>query len=89
MLSKKILFLALACALLTTISSAFGQGYPSRPVTVVVPFAAGGPTDTLARILAQRMTVSLGQSVIIENVTGAQEVLVSHVSFALHRMAIL
>ena len=71
MLSKKILFLALACALLTTISSAFGQGYPSRPVTVVVPFAAGGPTDTLARILAQRMTVSLGQSVIIENVTGA------------------
>jgi tripartite-type tricarboxylate transporter receptor subunit TctC len=69
--SKKTLFLVLTCAFLATISNAFGQRYPSRPVTIVVPFAAGGPTDTLARILAQRMTVSLGQSVIIENVTGA------------------
>ena len=69
--SKKILFLAVASLLLTTIPGAFGEGYPSRPITIVVPFSAGGPTDTLARILAQRMTVSLGQSVIIENVTGA------------------
>jgi hypothetical protein len=87
--SKKMLFLALACALFTTISGAVGQSYPSRPITIVVPFAAGGPTDTLARILAQRMTLSLGQSVIIENVTVQREVLLSHVSFALHRMAIL
>jgi len=69
--SKKKLFLAVACLLLITIPGAFGEGYPSRPITIVVPFSAGGPTDTLARILAQRMTVSLGQSVIIENVTGA------------------
>ncbi len=45
--------------------------YPSRPITIVVPFPAGGPTDTLARILADRMTAFLGQSVIIEDVSGA------------------
>jgi len=47
------------------------QGYPTRPVTVIVPFAAGGPTDTIARILAERMGRSLGQAVVVENVTGA------------------
>ena len=47
------------------------QGYPSRPITLVVPFAAGGPVDVLARIMAERMKVSLGQPVIIENVAGA------------------
>jgi tripartite-type tricarboxylate transporter receptor subunit TctC len=45
--------------------------YPSRPITIVVPYAAGGPTDTIARILAERLRVSLGQTVIIENTTGA------------------
>ncbi len=45
--------------------------YPSKPITMVVPYAAGGPTDTIARILAERMRVSLGQTVIIENTTGA------------------
>ncbi len=45
--------------------------YPSRPITMVVPFAAGGGTDMLARILADRMGRSLGQTVIVENVTGA------------------
>jgi tripartite-type tricarboxylate transporter receptor subunit TctC len=47
------------------------QAYPSRPITIVVPFPAGGPTDTLARILAEQMRTLLGQSVIVENVTGA------------------
>jgi len=45
--------------------------YPSRPVSIVVPFPAGGPTDALTRILAERMSRLLGQSVIVENITGA------------------
>ena len=47
------------------------ETYPSRPITMVLPFAAGGPTDTLARIIGARMQVSLGQPVIIENMSGA------------------
>ena len=47
------------------------ETYPSRPITMVLPFAAGGPTDTLMRIIGARMQVSLGQPVIIENVSGA------------------
>ena len=62
----------LAAALLAgLVGSAQAQPYPSRPITFVVPFAAGGPTDTLARILTERMRVPLGQTVIIENATGA------------------
>jgi tripartite-type tricarboxylate transporter receptor subunit TctC len=47
------------------------QDYPSHPITIIVPFPAGGPTDTLARILSERMRTSLGQPVVIESVTGA------------------
>ncbi|HMA72144.1 MAG TPA: tripartite tricarboxylate transporter substrate-binding protein [Xanthobacteraceae bacterium] len=50
---------------------AHAQTYPTRPITMNVPFAAGGPTDTIARVIAQRMSMTLGQSIIIENVTGA------------------
>ena len=50
---------------------AYAQSYSSHPITIIVPFPAGGPTDTLARILSERMRVSLGQPVIIETVTGA------------------
>ena len=47
------------------------QAYPSRPVTVIVPFSAGGPTDTIGRLLAERIQRSLGQPVVVENVVGA------------------
>ena len=54
-----------------SIGSTEAQVYPLRPITMVVPFAAGGPTDTIGRIIVERMRASLGQPVIIENVTGA------------------
>ncbi|MFZ0652405.1 MAG: twin-arginine translocation signal domain-containing protein, partial [Pseudolabrys sp.] len=50
---------------------ALTQTYPSRPITMVVPFPAAGPADVIARILAERMRETLGQLVVIENVTGA------------------
>src|SRR5262245_48605353 len=50
---------------------AWAQTYPSRPITIVVPAPAGGPGDTIARLLAEPMRASLGQPVIIENVGGA------------------
>jgi tripartite-type tricarboxylate transporter receptor subunit TctC len=53
------------------IAAAPAQVYPSRPITMVVPFAAGGPVDTVARILSEPMRATLGQSIIVENVTGA------------------
>jgi tripartite-type tricarboxylate transporter receptor subunit TctC len=63
--------LALTTAVLGAVGSATAQIYPTRPITMIVPLAAGGPTDTLARIVAERMRVSLHQPVLIENVTGA------------------
>src|SRR5689334_4423477 len=60
-----------AVALALCAAPALAQGYPSRPVVVIVPFAAGGPTDVIARTLAEPMRVVLGQPVVIENVTGA------------------
>jgi tripartite-type tricarboxylate transporter receptor subunit TctC len=60
-----------ACLIRGFTAAADAQGYPTRPLTIVVPFAAGGPTDTIARIVGQAMGVKLGQTVLIENVTGA------------------
>ena len=54
-----------------SVSSAAAQNFPHRPITIVVPFAAGGPSDAMARILAERMKVTLGETVLVENVTGA------------------
>ncbi|MBP0443720.1 tripartite tricarboxylate transporter substrate binding protein BugD [Roseomonas sp. SSH11] len=51
--------------------SAMAQSFPSRPITVIVPFAAGGPTDVIARLVAEGMSKDLGQPVVVENVTGA------------------
>jgi tripartite-type tricarboxylate transporter receptor subunit TctC len=63
--------LALAVVFCVLSAVAHAQVYPSRPVTMVVPFPAAGPADVLARILSDRMRVALGQPVVIENVTGA------------------
>jgi tripartite tricarboxylate transporter family receptor len=70
--TRKMLLSSLACAVAFAISeSAAAQIYPARPITMVVPFPAGGPTDVIARIVADRMRGLLGQPIIIENVTGA------------------
>ncbi len=69
MRGKIIAGLLLAASLIA--GSAGAQTYPSKQITLVVPFTAGGPTDTLARILAERMSRTLGQTVIVDNVTGA------------------
>jgi tripartite-type tricarboxylate transporter receptor subunit TctC len=66
---KKLL--AIAFGLFGSITSAMAQAYPSHPITIIVPFPAGGPTDTLARILSEPMSTSLAQTVIVENVSGA------------------
>ena len=72
MIAKILERCAIAIAVATAACfSAAAEDYPTRPITVIVPFAAGGPTDTIARILGERMGRSLGQSVIVENVTGA------------------
>jgi tripartite-type tricarboxylate transporter receptor subunit TctC len=58
-------------AMLAGIASAAAETYPSRPITMIVPFAAGGVTDIVARIVTDRMKTSLGQPVVVENVSGA------------------
>jgi tripartite-type tricarboxylate transporter receptor subunit TctC len=61
-----------AAALAVSFAPAFAQSdYPSRPVTFVVPFAAGGPTDTVTRLIAEPMSRTLGQQIVVQNVTGA------------------
>ena len=65
-----IVAVAIAIAAMTA-GNAAAEVYPSRPITMIVPFGAGGPTDVIARILAQRMGQSLGQTVVVENITGA------------------
>jgi len=69
---RKFLHLAAGAAALPAVSRiARAQAYPSRPITMVVPFPAGGATDAIARPLAERMRGSLGQPIIIENIGGA------------------
>jgi tripartite-type tricarboxylate transporter receptor subunit TctC len=69
---RNFLHLAAGAAALPTLPRvAAALDYPTRPITIVVPFSAGGPLDTLTRIVADRMRRFLGQSIVIENVTGA------------------
>jgi len=63
--------LIVLAALLMSGGNALAENYPSHPITLVVPFSAGGPTDSMARIMADRMKTTLGESMLIENVTGA------------------
>ena len=69
MLKKTLIATAAAIGLWT--GAAFAQAFPAKPVTVIVPFAAGGPTDVIARIVGEHMSKTLGQQVVVENVAGA------------------
>ncbi|MEO8321582.1 MAG: tripartite tricarboxylate transporter substrate binding protein BugD [Bradyrhizobium sp.] len=66
---RKIILAVLA--VLAFGSAATAENYPSHPITIIVPFAAGGPSDAMARILAERMKIMLGETLLVENVTGA------------------
>jgi tripartite-type tricarboxylate transporter receptor subunit TctC len=69
---RQFLYLGAGAAVLPAIPrGASAQAYPSRPITIVVPFAAGGGADIVARTIGERMRVSLGQPIVIENVSGA------------------
>ena len=65
------MFAAIALAVFVIVGHASAQSFPSKPITVIVPFAAGGATDVLARFLGERLRAILGQTIVIENVTGA------------------
>ena len=68
-MKKVVLALAAVAGLAAT--GAHAQNYPTRPITMIVVFAAGGPTDVMARIVADHMSKTLGQQIVIENVGGA------------------
>src|SRR5712675_3022710 len=69
---RKLLHFAVGAVALPLLPrAARAQVFPSRPITMIVPASAGGPTDTIGRILLERMQASLGQSVVVENVAGA------------------
>jgi len=69
-MNNKLLKL-ITCAALVASSASYASDYPNKPITMIVPFSAGGPTDTIARILGQAMGTSLKQQIIVENVNGA------------------
>lgn len=70
-LARRALLGVAAAAALSTAPALAQAPYPTRPITMVIPFAAGGPTDTVGRLIAQVMTTDLGQTVVVENVGGA------------------
>ena len=68
---RKVLGYAVGAMLALTGTVGAQQDWPTRPVTMVIPFAAGGPTDVLGRVMAERLSQILGQQVVVENVGGA------------------
>jgi tripartite-type tricarboxylate transporter receptor subunit TctC len=64
-------FAAIAAVTAFAATTALAEGYPDRSITMIVPFAAGGPTDTVGRLIAEKMSADLGQQIIVENVGGA------------------
>src|SRR5215470_7776456 len=68
---KFLQFGAAAVAALALVRAAAAENYPSRPITMIVPFPPGGNVDVTGRVLAERMRATLGQPVIVENVAGA------------------
>src|SRR5262245_56614827 len=71
---QRIGLMLVFCLLVVLLAPAPGrpqQAYPARPITMVVPAAAGGPTDTVARLIAEPMSRTLGQQIVVENVGGA------------------
>ncbi|MFL5004659.1 MAG: tripartite tricarboxylate transporter substrate-binding protein, partial [Microvirga sp.] len=68
---RKTLFAAAAALVLAASGAAQAETWPARPITMIVPFAAGGPTDIVARIVGEHMSRTLGQQIVVENVAGA------------------
>jgi tripartite-type tricarboxylate transporter receptor subunit TctC len=64
-------FLLATAALAAMTATSLAQDYPNQPITMVVPFSAGGPTDTVTRLIAEPMSEALGQEIVVQNVTGA------------------
>src|SRR5687768_7615075 len=67
----RTLLMAAAAVLAGLANPSFAQDFPTKPITFVVPFTAGGPTDTVTRLIAESMSKTLGQQAIVQNVTGA------------------
>jgi tripartite-type tricarboxylate transporter receptor subunit TctC len=71
LLARFVCLLSSTAFLLVVVGSAFAQGYPTKPITLIVPFPAGGTTDVLARTIGQKLSESVGQPVIVDNRGGA------------------
>src|SRR2546430_14891329 len=69
--NRFLLLAAGSLALLMSVQAASAQGYPNRPITIIVPFAPGGGTDVAARFVADHMARTLGQQIVIQNIAGA------------------
>ena len=68
---KALAAIALIAAFFVGITASWAADYPTRTITIIVPFAAGGPTDTVTRLVAEAMQRDLGQQIVVENVGGA------------------